>query len=324
MTLPNGAFPRFLAPVPQAIQEAIDRAALVGGGALEGHDFDAAFRIFSELYRLMVESQPEGKRLHKGMPLHNMGLARLLQGSVADGFNYTLLAFAEDALSAGDERLSTGDEFRRPAAGNLLSIFGVRYEQLETAAQRLRDLGAREPWRTPEQALQVAGVQATVAMPPQPTQPAPRIVGQFGSEWRDRVFVGGAYRLFANMNEIKKIVKRAGFDAVMASDFNIPKDLNHHHALLLLHECRIAIFEISIEAGQLMELERARDYEIDPKDILVLAMAATGHSPSISGMLDALLGRLGTAPVTYQDIGDLPGIIEPWLVARGSGSAAGP
>jgi hypothetical protein len=34
MTLPNGAFPRFLAPVPQAIQEAIDRAALVGGGAL--------------------------------------------------------------------------------------------------------------------------------------------------------------------------------------------------------------------------------------------------------------------------------------------------
>jgi hypothetical protein len=314
----NTPSPRFLAPLPADLEDAQDRALLVGGTALESREWDNAFQVFADLYAALLERQPTGERFHKGLPLHNMGLARLLSRRRADAFRYTLEAFAEDSLSAADEDLPIGEEFRRPAAGNLQSVFGVPRAQLEQIAAGLRGIGVEGAWPSPSDALAAVGVTAKSAEPPQPPRSRRRVVGQFGTTWDQRVFVGGSYRLFAVMNEIKKIVRELGFDGVMASDFVIPPEFNHHHALLLLHECRWAIFEVSVEAGQLMELERTRDYELDPRDILVLVQAAAGHRPPISGMVEALLGRLGISPIAYEDLGDLPEIIEPWLTARGA------
>src|SRR5262245_58464786 len=123
MLTPAPEYPRFLAPVPPDLQQEIDRAAVIGGTQLELRDWARAFDTFSALNTTMVELQPAGRRFHKGLPLHNMGLARLLGQQPEEALEYTLDAFAEDALSAGDERLPQGEEFTRPAAQNLLAVF---------------------------------------------------------------------------------------------------------------------------------------------------------------------------------------------------------
>ena len=91
----------------------------------------------------------------------------------------------------------------------------------------------------------------------------PRKPGQFQSEWKDRVFVGGSYsNHIAEIYRIGEICRELGFDPVIASRFETQPRRVHHHALMLLHECRRAIFEVSDDVGQLMEIERLRDYQV--------------------------------------------------------------
>lgn len=325
MTEDQAVFPKFLARIPDDLQAEIDRATMAGSVRLQFRDWEGAFAAFQELNDEMVRRQPPGKRYHKGTPLHNMGLARLLAGDVVDGFRYTLLAFAEDSLSAGDERLPEDEERKRPAFQNLVAMVAPQIDWIVQLGRHLREMGANQLWQLPDRAIDAAalagyGVPEPVAQPERVTK---RRVGRFGSDWHDRVFVGGPYHLIAVMNAIKGIVRQCGYDAVMASDFDISKELNHHHALLLLHECRLAIFEVSMEAGQLMELERTRDYEIDPRDILVLYQAADGWTAKTSGMLDALLSRMALAPTTYEDTSQLPAIVTTFLASRGGRHPAG-
>jgi hypothetical protein len=64
--------------------------------------------------------------------------------------------------------------------------------------------------------------------------------------WDRRVFAGGAYRAKDHQVEVVvDVVRRLGFDAVATWDFEIPNELSHHHSLMLLHECRSAIFDVN-------------------------------------------------------------------------------
>jgi hypothetical protein len=133
--------------------------------------------------------------------------------------------------------------------------------------------------------------------------------GRFDSDWERRVFVGGPYRAEdERIAALVAVVTRVGFDAVATWDFDIPADLTHHHSLMLLHESRSAIFDVTAEAGQLMELERCRDYGIDP---LVIHGADRGEPPS--SMISTLLGRLGLETHTYHDPGTLEQLVREYL-----------
>ena len=66
----------------------------------------------------------------------------------------------------------------------------------------------------------------------------------------------------AEISRIGDICAKLGFDPIIASRFETPSDKVHHHSLMLLHECRTAIFEVSDDVGQLMEIERLRDYQV--------------------------------------------------------------
>jgi len=59
-------------------------------------------RIFSEQYKLLFDAQDQEKPpIHKGLPLHNRGLALFHQGKQEDAIRNFLLAYIEDTLNVG-------------------------------------------------------------------------------------------------------------------------------------------------------------------------------------------------------------------------------
>jgi hypothetical protein len=83
---------------------------------------------------------------------------------------------------------------------------------------------------------------------------------------RDRVFIGGSYKKHnvLLLKDIKREVRNWKFTPIFADDFELrQQDRDVHDVTLwLLHACRLAIFEVSIHSGALMELERVNDYGI--------------------------------------------------------------
>jgi hypothetical protein len=88
----------------------------------------------------------------------------------------------------------------------------------------------------------------------------------FETPWEKRVFVGGSMRPrqgIKQIQRIKDIVTDKGYDAVVASDFSAPEDIpTYHKCLVLLHCCKYAIFDLSKQAGQLLEIIRVPEYGI--------------------------------------------------------------
>lgn len=77
-----------------------------------------------------------------------------------------------------------------------------------------------------------------------------------------RVFVGGNYDYLATLRKICDYVSDSGFTPILAWDFEVPRGGTHDHDLRLLHQCKFAIFEETNPAGELMEVERTRDYGV--------------------------------------------------------------
>lgn len=132
--------PRFLeTTLDSATGLALVTAERAAAPAMAAQRWDDAFEIFSRLYEEMLQAQPEGRRYHKGLPLHNMGLTRLLGNRGEEGLHFTLLAFIEDALSRGEESPQIHDELARPAAQNLVYVFNLPGRFLGNWSLRLRD-----------------------------------------------------------------------------------------------------------------------------------------------------------------------------------------
>jgi hypothetical protein len=87
----------------------------------------------------------------------------------------------------------------------------------------------------------------------------------------------------------------------------------HHHALMLLHECGKAVFEVTEHVGQLMEIERLRDYEVKP---LVVCQV---NAP-LSEMLEALLKSQGYEVNRYSNPAELEKLVTDFLSRRFSDS----
>jgi len=68
---------------------------------LSSGDYGRAGKVYSSWYRtLIAHQQTTNTRLHKGHPLHNIGVSLSLQGNFKEAFRYFLLAYVEDAISA--------------------------------------------------------------------------------------------------------------------------------------------------------------------------------------------------------------------------------
>lgn len=133
--------------------------------------------------------------------------------------------------------------------------------------------------------------------------------------YRARVFVGGSYRqeMRSRLEDIKSAVAAAGFHPVVADEVRLENaDDIHHETMVLLHSCRLAIFELSQLSGALMEIERTPDYGIHA---LVLFADPSGRGYRVSRMLTTFIAQHSSTirPRSYLQIEDVKRTIGEWL-----------
>ena len=110
-----------------------------GQSALENGEYERSYEIYQEWFRRLLEYQEIIKaRVHKGHPIFNSGVSRLLAGKREEAFNLFLLAYVEDVISAlnledADDTAAFRNLSRTPAATDSLreierSIFNMKSE----------------------------------------------------------------------------------------------------------------------------------------------------------------------------------------------------
>lgn len=283
--------------IPDKISVDLDLRRLSAAAAFQRRMWGRAADLLNETYEYLLQQQEEyDARFHKGWELHNGGIALLRLGRPQEGIDRILLAYVEDALSLEAEEEAAIDD---TLAGRTLQSAGTSPDLLmkikKLARQRKPHDIPRDPKALLDQALFDRNEEVRMG-----TQSA---LVYFIDEWaaqilegrtidrlepyERRCFVGGSYRRGPNIDEIIRIVRDEGFDAVVADEFELGPRGVHHHSLLLLHLCPKAVFEVTIDAGHLMELERCRDYDIEP---LLVRNTRAGQPADVSEMIRSMAG----------------------------------
>lgn len=306
----------------------MDEAAVETDRLLSAGDYDAAYLHLDRLYRFFLEVQPQGKRLHKGWMLNQMGIVRLVQDRPGDAYVLFLSAFVEDALSRAEESRQY-DELGRSASINLVFVFDVPGAQLADLAERLRaQVSEKHLFQTPEAALEAeplrsiasatadAAARKFVQPRVETREPAWRRLDEFGTPWEDRVFVGGSYSQtsFPLLREIRDEVRRHGLDGVLVAEFKAPSDFDElSKSIRLMRQCRRAVFELSEPRGQYAEIEHLPDTNIrSPLGLYSIELDAAGQ-PGVSTLAKQRIEQQGGQVVPYDGVPDMLRIVDKWL-----------
>ena len=217
--------------------------------SIEGNDYRSAEQEYKDLLSEVIQAQRKKTRYHKGVPYHQIGYCLFLQGKNDDASTYFLYAFIEDCI--------TSDSFPRwPAFRNLHGVYKISYVDLHALFNRIRqDIRSTVPL-TPEDYLRIYRDSGNKIEP-------------VSVRRETKIFVGGNYRNIAVLRYIERIVMKFGLSPILASNFKAGESEVYFHAMHLLQDCGSAIFEITFDAGHLMEIERAM-HRIDKKNILLL------------------------------------------------------
>jgi hypothetical protein len=181
-----------------------------------------------------------------------------------------LWAYCEDVLSADQGQEDNQD--RAPACEVLRRTFLIDLTFLRTIKylSYFRKASGDIP-RNPNEILNSALEEHNIAQEDLFTlcQATEEMLGRrpldpLIAAWDRRVFIGGPFNNMARLRDIQEVIIRLNYAPVFTQEVVGANQMVHHHNLMLLHTCRYAIFEITGYRGQLMEIERTRDYEIEP------------------------------------------------------------
>lgn len=283
--------------IPVQIRAELSLLRTVAAAVFQAQAWEDAARGLEKAYDFLVAQQQRySTRFHKGWELHNQGIALLQLDDISDGITKIYLAYVEDALSAepGSE-----DAIDESPAGQTLRRFGAPEEVLTAikGIARGRKMRGDIPL-IPSAVLaelslvgtsfERAQASAAEGAKERGTREKRTIEDGLSLPIERRCFVGGHYYGGGpNLEEIKQIVRAEGFDAIMPIDFEIGEQDIHHRSLLLLHLCSKAVFEVTFPAGQLMELERCRDYNVKP---LLVRNTLRDQDPHVSAMISSMSG----------------------------------
>lgn len=110
------------------------------------HEAENLYRDYYGLMRYYEDELPEGKRFHKGTPLHNWGVSMLLQEDAArkrEGLSKIFLAYIEDLID-----FDSIEQVHSAPAYRTLVTFPFYQEALASAQSRVEEL--REARRIPK------------------------------------------------------------------------------------------------------------------------------------------------------------------------------
>jgi hypothetical protein len=132
-------------------------------------------------------------------------------------------------------------------------------------------------------------VSSKPAWPPKKKIAPDRLPGKF----EQRVFIGGNYSSApAKLRDIRRWVEEAGefYGIFPLDDLDLLKTEIHDWDLRTLHQCKYAVFEVTIPGGELMEIQRARDY----KTLTLLLWEARGPTEAYPQQVTTMLLQSGS------------------------------
>jgi hypothetical protein len=100
-----------------------------------------------------------------------------------------------------------------------------------------------------------------------------------------------------------------GWTAIFANDFDMPRERTREESLRLLHNCNYAVFDVTSDGGQFVEIEHAPQYSVD------FLLVFNTMDPSAPSKISAMLPKRREA-IGYQQLDELKHIVEEWLVER--------
>jgi hypothetical protein len=128
------------------------------------------------------------------------------------------------------------------------------------------------------------------------------------SRLSDRVFIGGVTSDLPTLRVVESIVTRLDRTAILAFDYNIPRDDTYRACMSLLLDCPKAVFEVSESGGQVYEIPKVFEFGIDP-----LLIARPGMDLRGKSMLETLCKQHGNEIHTYSSYEDMYGLIAGYL-----------
>lgn len=303
--------------LPEQAQSEFDDAARRYTMCIHTREYDTALAIIKDLRDKMLRWQEiYGERFHKGYPIHSIGYTLYLQKKYEDALGYFILAYIEDLLSTDVGKEDEADS--TPAGRTLLLGYRLTPESLRVLKEMVTDLknAGRIPL-TPEEVLQqfdktkriYQNLQASAAKEHR-EYPSRRFT-IFESDWEKRVFIGGSGD--AMIDYMRDQVDSIGdYDPIVATDFDMPNGMTiYQKCIALLHCCQYAIFELSNQGGQLIEIERAPDYGVK-----TLVVWQADKENKITQMLRSCLDDRGIRHESYTKFQELEGIFRKFLQHR--------
>jgi hypothetical protein len=274
------------------------------------------------MLEILNKAQEQIRRpIHKGAPLHMVGICYAATNQHDQALRHITLAYIEDTLNVAFDHEDEAD--RAPAAQMLRDFYGVRMEILRTIKQIANEAKKAGEWSNMfdpgtllhrlEERLNIDGNTLTRQLVRAPPEIARRQPFGFPQPLEQRVFIGGNYQTHMPViRHIEGLVSSLGYTPIVAFDVDIPREHTHHHTLLLLHTCRHAIFEISSPAGQLMEIERTRDYE----DNVLLLYSRISPDSAPSPLVSTMIQTVGARTEGYANLSDIDRIVRDFLPIR--------
>ena len=250
-----------------------------------------AFTLYDEILREIQRNEILQKRaIHKGAIYHMMGICLITQRKTQLAFKRFLLAYIEDTLNVeyGKEKMADA----APAGTVLSNWFGVKATLLkeikEISKRRKLDnwINLRKPEKILDESEHFLGINRRNLKEQYKFKPEFQKTLEY--DWKSRVFIGGSYRSekMATLERIKGFVKEEHFDPIFVMDYHLDDEGDiHHHSLMILHTCRLAIFEVSKAAGQFIELAKVIDYGIP-----TLILCEKNVSEDLSSMIKTMKG----------------------------------
>lgn len=302
--------------LPREITDEVHRIEIEASQCFQIRRFEQSRRLYEQILDLMRRTQTQlGRPIHKGAPLHMIGLCYTMLNQHNNALKYILLAYIEDTLNVnfGLEDEADGS----PAARMLRDYYGLQIPILRSIKQIALESKRSGEWASitdPETILRRLDQVDTNKLTNYLTHEVPHTPERqpfgFPQPWERRVFVGGNYQSHMPIiRHIERVVGALGYTPIVALDVDIPREQTHHHTMLLLHTCGFGIFEISTPAGQLMEIERADDYGTQ---ILLLYSAMSQDAPP-SPQVSSMVRTMGAQLVGYNEPDELVEIIGTFL-----------
>lgn len=302
--------------IPALLIDKVRKLEAEGQVALYVGNYTQAIEFFSELYELIYKAQEEEDRpIHKGSPLHNLGLAFFGIGKVNESIQKILLAYVEDTLNVEYDLEDNAD--RAPAAHVLRDIFYFNLRilrEIKSIAREIKESSkwnvARDPMLILKKAAERLGFDINNLIQQCEGRVTPRMKVLFGfpQPRERRVFIGTNYDKNPGVIPIiKEAVVRKGYVPVIPFEVGVRREAIHDETLLLLHTCGYAVIDITAPGGQFMETERAKDYGV--KALLVRQALDPSKPPHVS----AMIATIGYPIVYYKDPRDLLKIVPNFL-----------